>query len=582
MNEWGNYKGVKNKIMDIRLMKKLRKQTVHIYDEKGNARGTGFFVTDNLVATVSHCIVNDDGSVISPVLYVGEKAYNGFPKMPVDQIAFIFLPLPCRQEDRFSIGYCSGLDIGDWVDVYGYPQRQPKGHPLDDLEITGNFLEDGDETEPSIQCTVKNKEGALDRYEGMSGSPMVVGDCIVGIAATVDEGGGDTNALHFYDFSRPNIRNLFEAMGVNLKEVLITRRGKGENRNKATRMSLYRRAWWITESADRGIQLSDQYSIVLGTLLLAVTSNADIILASPWESGLAQYLQEETNKYEKEIPDWSGRRWIEYEDGAEPDWETLGEHTGVVVSVSAQDCTDVLLSGLLTGRRRLRGDVLVLWNIWSGQPGQSVRQAIHAAGQFAGNARKDLLTVFSSWQTEGRTEEKLPYTLLVQETAYGWLKKQTLDALSQESFLLGLKPEETDAAAWEAYQQYKGNPTEAWDGIVDGLCQICSDSVRALVSYCEGEGDLEDLLEAEPVVLKRWFASVKEEECEGILACLKNNRSLYWNAILINPYCTGYVLREWCEQRAFVQLLLEQDVTGGNDVSLKDEADTIRRQIRPI
>lgn len=570
--------------MDKILMRKLREQTVQICDKEGNARGTGFFVTDNLVATVSHCIVNDDGSVISPVgLFRGSpKVCDGHPMGAENEIAFIYASSPCRQEDRLPVGYCRGLGFGDEADVYGYPRKQPEGYPLSGIKISGNFLEDGNETGPSIQCMVRNKEGALNRYNGLSGSPMVVENCIVGIAGTADEGGQETNALHFYDFSRPNIGNLFETMGVNLKEVLITRRGGRENRNKATRMSLYRRAWWITENADRNILLSDQYSIVLGTLLLAVTSNADIILASPWGSGLAQYLQEETHKYEKEIPDWEGRQWIEYEDGAAPGWEMLEEHTGVVISVPAQDCTDILLSELLAGRRGLRGDVLVLWNIWSDQSGQSVRQAIHAAGQFTGNARKDLLTVFSSWQTEGQTEEKLPYTFLVRETAYEWLKKQPLDVLSQQSFLLGLRPEETDAVAWEAYWQYKENPTEAWEGIVDGLCQICSDSVRILVSFCEGEGDLEDLLEAEPSVLKRWFASVKEEKCEEILACLKNNRSLYWNAILVNPYCTGYVLREWCGQRALAQLLLEQDAKGGNDLSLKAEADTIRRQIRPI
>ena len=86
----------------------------------------------------------------------------------------------------------------------------------------------------------------------------------------------------------------------------------------------------------------------------------------------------------------------------------------------------------------------------------------------------------------------------------------------------------------------------------------------------------------EPSAIKRWFASVKEEDCSDILACLRNNRSLYWNAILINPYCTGYVLREWCEQRTFAQLLLEQDANSSNDVLLQDETDAIRRQIRPI
>lgn len=564
--------------MDAELMRKLREQTVQICDSDGDTWGTGFFVSDNLVVSVHHCIFRDDGSIINPVsLYRGsKKVCDGIPVEYEDEIVFIFIPLPNKQEDRLPIGYCNNLEYDDRVDVYGYPRKQPEGYPLDRISISGNFYED--ENIPSIQILVKNIRGALDQYDGLSGSPMVVENCIVGIAATADESRLDTNALHFYDFSRQHTRKLFQKMGISLKEVFIAKRNGKKNRNMATRMSLYRRAWWITESTDMDIILCDQYSIVLGTLLLAVTSNADFILASPWERGLAQCLQDETQKYEREIPCWAGRRWIEYEDGEVPDWEQLGKYTGVVVSVSAQNCTDVLFSGLLAGRRRLHGDVLVLWNIWSNLPDQSVCQAVRVAGQLEGNAKKDLLTVFSSWQTE----EKSPYTFLVQETACEWLKKQSMDYLIQESFLLGLRPEETDIITWEVFRQYKINRTEAWDGVLRNLWQICSDSVKTLISFCEGKRNLEDLLETEPSALKRWFALVKEEDCNEILACLRNNLSLYWNAILINPYCTGYVLQEWCEQGIFVQLLLEQDTNGSNDVLLQDEIDAIRRQIRPI
>lgn len=564
--------------MNDKLMRRLQKQTVQICDMDGNFRGTGFFVTDKLVATVNHCIFNSNGKIVNPIgVFKGaQMVCEGIPCGFNDEIVFIQLVEEYKQEDRIPIGYCNNLEYGDAVDVYGYPGRQLEGCPLE-IKISGNLHQEENEERPSIQFLVRGKEGGLDKYDGLSGSPMVVKNCIIGIAATADEGGQDTNALHFYDFSRPCIRNLFEKMDINMKEVLIAR-GNGEKIwNKATIMTLYRRVWWITENADRALMLCDQYSIVLGTLLLAVASNADIILASPWESGLAECLQEETQRYEKEIPCWKGRQWIEYEDGVAPDWEKLGEHIGVIVSVSAQNCTDILISGLLTGRRRLRGDVLVLWNIWSDQPNQSVCQAVRAAGQFEGNARKDLLTVFSSWQME----EKLPYTFLVHETAHEWLKKQPMDELLQESFLLGLRPEETDAITWEVFQQYRENQTEAWDGILRNLWQICSNSVKMLISFCEGEGSLEDLLGVEPSAIKRWFASVKENDCGKILACLRNNRSLYWNAILINPYCTGYVLKEWCEQRTFAQLLLEQDASS-NDVLLQDETDVIRRQIRPI
>lgn len=571
-------KGGWDESMDNKLMRRLREQTVQICDMNGNFKGTGFFVADNLVVTVHHCILNSNGRIVNPIgIFKGNKMVcEGIPYVSNDEIVFIYLE-EYKQENRIPIGYCNNLEHGDKADAYGYPARQSEGYPLDDIEISGNFHEDGNEEKPSIQFLVRNKIGALDRYDGLSGSPMVVGDSIVGIAATADEGGQDTNALHFYDFSRPYIRSIFEKMNINMKEVLIARGNGEKNRNKATIMALYRRAWWITENTDRALMLCDQYSIVLGTLLLAVASNADIILASPWESGLAECLQEETQRYEKEIPCWKGRRWIEY-DGAAPDWEKLGQHMGVVISVSAQNCTDILISGLLTGRRRLYGDVLVLWNIWSDQPSQSICQAVRAAAQFEGNARKDLLTVFSSWQME----EKLPYTFLVHETAHEWLKKQPLDELLQESFLLGLRPEETDAITWEVFRQYRENRTETWDGILRNLWQICSDSVKTLISFCEGEGSPEDLLGVEPSAIKRWFASVKEEDCSDILACLRNNRSLYWNAILINPYCTGYALREWCEQRTFAQLLLEQDVNSSNDVLLQDETDAIRRQIRPI
>lgn len=570
--------------MDGKLLRRIREQTVQLCDADQAALGTGFFVTDNIVVTVRHCLYDTNNNLIRPISFYrgSQKLGEGYPLNAGNEIVFIYSILSFKQEDRLPIGYCDSIDYGDQCDVYGYPRRQSENFPMRELEITGNFPEDGNEAKPSIQCMIKNKEGGLDQYDGLSGSPMMIEGCILGIAATEDGGKADSNALHFYDFSRPHIREIFKKNNIDLKNVVITRKGGEENRNKANKMSLYRRAWWIMENADRDIMLSDQYSIVLGTLLLAVSSNADIILASPWESGLAQCLQEETRKYKKDFPNWTGRRWVEYADCAVPDWEALEEHAGVVISVSEQNCADILFSELLAGRRRLRRDVLVLWNIWSDQPDKSVRRAIRAAGQFEGNAKKDLLTVFSSWQTEGWTEEKLPYTFLVQETANEWLKRQPLEDLLQESFLLSLKSEETDAVAWEVFLQYKENRTEAWDEIFKNFLDLCSDSVRALISFCEGEWNTEDLLHAEPLVFKKWYATVKEEDCGKILAALKKNKLLYWSAILINPYCTRHVLQEWGERKLFAQLLLDQDVTGSNDLSLLHEAEEIRRQIRPV
>ncbi len=573
--------------MNQKLMGILREQTVQICDENGAPLGTGFFLTDNLVVTAAHCLYNKKNNTdIEQVSLCRHttRLCKGM-RLPAKNhiIAFIYTMQAFKQDNRLPAGYCDSLGYGVIADIYGYPQIQPEGYPLDDIKISGNYNEDGDDdASPSIQCLVRHKEGGLNRYDGLSGSPLVVQNCIVGMTATEDEGGNEVNAIHIYDFHCSAIREAFAKMQIPLKKICISIRHNERNLYKATSMSLYQKAWWLINNPDGNTIISDQYSIILATLLLGITGSADIILASPWESGLAECLREETVKYKKQFPLWLGRDWTEYADGAQPDWEMLEENAGVAVSVCAEDYSDISFAELLTGRRKRQKDILVLWNIWSEHPEQAVNNAVRASERFEPGAGKDLLTVFSSWQ-KNQAAERFPHTFLVQETIRSWLNAQTFDYLLQDAFLCSLNQQETDAVTWEIFQQYRDKPAEERYMVLKNLLQLCSASIRTMISFCEREDEMAVLLETESADLKRWFASAKESECSKILSCLKQDQALYWNAVISNPYCTRYVIQEWCTRgrKIFVQLLLEQDRKSCNDIFLQNEADTIRWQIRP-
>ena len=227
----------------------------------------------------------------------------------------------------------------------------------------------------------------------------------------------------------------------------------------------------------------------------------------------------------------------------------------------------------------MRKDVLVLWNIWSEQPEQAVLQAVRMSGRFLPDEKNDLLTVFPSWQDEPS------HMVLVHETVSTWLDKQIWEYVDLDSLLLGLNEEEIDVLVWEIFQRHKNGQAEELRNVFDKLWDTCSESARMLIFFCEGELDLADLTEIAPPVIKRWFATVKEEDCDRILSYLREERSqiLYWSAVTSNPYCTQYVLREWSvpDRRVLVQLILGQDTCLYDDVVLCEEAENIRWQIRP-
>lgn len=565
--------------MDQKLWDILHRQTVSIRNEKKGHLGTGFFVTDNLVVTAEHCLHHKETEINSVELWIGNQKFcmGSVLSDNSSSIAFIRACQLFKQDDRLPVGHCCGLVHDVPVDIYGYPCAALEGYCLENIKITGNYYDDSNKQCPSIQCAVKNMTGGLDSYEGLSGCPVVVKNCIVGMAATEDNGRDNTNVLHLYDFHFPYFYNQFEEKNIHLKEIILSMDKAERNQNRAVTMSLYQKAWWLIKNSDGHTVISDQYSVILAVLLLGITKSADIILASPWKNGLAECLQEETGKYEKEFPSWSGRQWVEYEDGAMPDWQMLQPRTGVIISIYAGNRSDILFAELLTGRKRLQDDILVMWNIWSEQPEQAVSQALRAGGKFEPGIRADVLTVFSCWQTEP------PHPFLVHETAHEWLKKQNQDYLAQDAFLLELNASETDAMTWEVFLQYKADPTEAWGTVLKNLYQMCSGSVRSLISFLEKKEDLASLLESDHSVIKRWFATVKEEDCGRILSCLEQNPSLYWNAVISNPYCVRYIIQELCTggRKTFVHLLLEQHTNTCNDIMMYDEADTIRQQIRP-
>lgn len=564
--------------MDEKLLERIRNQTIRIYAQTMQPLGTGFFANDRIVITAEHCILQKSSNecMKEVLLYQKEdKFVKGIVLTCSKGIAIICASQPSHQEDRLPLGFCENLNRGINLDIYGYPGKAPEGYP-NSIKISQKFFRT-EEAGPTIQCLVRNIPGALNRYEGLSGSPAVIEDHIVGMVAKEDEGGDEVNAIHIIDFA--NFHDVFEHEGLALEKVYV----QTQNKIGPSREALYGRAWWITNKTPEldEVMISDQYSIILATLLLGIEGKADIVLASPWEHGLAECLREETLSYKKEFSNWMGRQWVEYKKGGYPDWGKMENGLGVIVSIRAEDCKRVLLLGLLSGRRSVQKDILVVWNIWSESPEQAVFRAVRVAEQFEPDERKDVLTVFSLWKNEWENE-LCNHTFLVYETAKAWVESQAWRKIDWEAFLLSRDAEETDVLAGIFFQYCQGRDIDGARDKLAKLWRVCSDSIHILSSLCVNEAELTDLRKVELSAFKRWFARIKEKDCARILTALKEEegQSLYWNAIISNPYCTRYVLQE-CGRNVLVRLILNPNINDCFDQLLYEEAENIRHQIRP-
>lgn len=559
--------------MDAKLLERIKNQTIRIYDLDHKPLGTGFFADDRVVITAGHCLQKLRKKYLKEV-FLGQNGVRGYFLACSNGIAFIYASQPSHQDDRLPLGYCEKLIYDTSLELYGYPKRAPQGYANSvkvSLKLCGT-------EEPSIQCLVRNLPGGLDEYYGLSGAPAVTEGHIVGMVAKEDEGGFEANAIHIIDFA--NVRDVFVSEGITLNKVHVQEQKKcGPSRD-----ALYGKAWWIVKKMtkqDEMITISDRYSIILATLLLGIEGKADIVLASPWEYGMAECLKEETLRYKREFPNWNGRQWIEYKSGIYPDWKTLENGLGVIVSIRAEDYKDVLLLGLLTGRRSVKNDILVVWNIWSEDPEQAVLRAVRVAEQFEPDEGKDVLTVFALWKNE-RERETCTHTFLVYETARAWMESQAWRRMDWDSFLLELDAEETDVLAGIFFRYYQNKDADDARSELKSLWGMCSDSIRILSSFCGNEPDLTDLRKVEPSAMKRWFARINEKDCTRILTFLKEegSQALYWSAIISNPYCTGYVLQE-CGRSMLARLILNPNKGDCSDQLLYEEAENIRRQIRP-
>lgn len=574
--------------MNQELIDRFTTQTVKIRDAQGNALGTGFFINGSYVVTAEHCVHNDKiGKCNKVYLYRGFKELCRARVVDVEcKMALLHIVnQEFSNEKWFPLGFCEDLQYGDEVEICGYPQRLDDLYPYTVGISINNRSVDNCGEKPSIMCLVKNTKGALDQYDGLSGSPVVAWNYIIGMVATEDEGKIDANAIHILDFSL--VQEAFKDWEIDLKKVYRPLEGNAAVQNKANAISLYKQVWYIMKASmeeNKEIKISDRYSIVLATLLLAMQGEANIIIASPWEYGLADGLQSETVRYEKEYPEWKGRRWSEYGIGRRPDWENIQEGSGVVLSIRAENCNKVWISESLVGRRICK-NALVLWNVWSDQPQRAVVQAMSLADQFDAKEGKEVLSVFASWQEASQTKEEVCTALLVNETANDWMARQNWNHLDLDSFLLKLNSEETDILLWEVFQRYRKMGGEEWAILYKALIDVCSEPVKAFLSFYEKGDNWESLLEVEPTILKRWIAGMKKEECREILSYLRrlNIQVPYWIAITSNPYCTGDVIQEWCreEKRTLVKLIFSQNIETTNDILLYEEADNIRRQLKP-
>nr|WP_296442215.1 serine protease [uncultured Acetatifactor sp.] len=572
--------------MDERMKGRLKKQTVKIQDSNGMAKGSGFFVGKNKIMTAEHCIPRDeDGKYVNKIYLctgTGQTLSSKITPEIYGGMALVLLwkDLPL-EEDFFPLGYCNSLIYGDKVDIYGYPRKAPKGFPLDRIEIGENSKGSWAEPNmPTLKCFVRNIVGGLDTYEGLSGSPVVFQGHIVGMVAKEDEGGTEANAIHLLDFSL--YRDLLSE-NLTLAEVIR------QERKKLDRTALYSQAWWLRRPYDKKPVpiAADRYSIVLASMLLGMEGNANVILASPWEGGLAEVLQGETNHYQDTLPKWRGRQWSEYDDGALPDWPRLADKAGVVIDIPAKEPCGNLILQALTGRKGGRKDILLLFNIFSLDAREANARALEEAKVIEAHEGYDLLTVSPASGTSD--EEDISTIVATHDAAKAWLEEKgpeffcdgmggTINPVLWES----LDIDGINALAWEISLLYQDGLREEWAEAFHCFWWECSDSMRELMTYAWEGRERPDFAVLDLWDLRRWFRTLNRKGCEEALCSLRTDRAMYWTAILSNPYCTEYVLQELCEpEKALIaEMVLDQQPVACSDVALKDSGEFLRKQIR--
>ncbi|MDR3595045.1 serine protease [Clostridium sp.] len=184
--------------------------------------GTGFLVNSKYFITARHNLLKPMESVKEKEVIINFKGYGEVKGKTINLIEAYEKDIDCviveLTEEIFGINYtkviCAKNNLKDFnFNVYGYPKEQKNG-----MHIYGVISANQKDSNRNVDYTMcVKKEDALQSYKGLSGSPLIIDNLIVGIV--IQQGTSDKLFGISFNIIRRLLSNIDEYCNIEEKEL---------------------------------------------------------------------------------------------------------------------------------------------------------------------------------------------------------------------------------------------------------------------------------------------------------------------------------------------------------------------------
>ena len=196
----------------------------------GNEKGTAFLIGEDIAITMSHCLIKALGQTENAEIMLTFKNISGETDLKVNASiqesksgsnTISILKLERKvQAEYLKLAYCEKpLPRDTEVLIYGYPATNREGGYPVNLTVNDQLVKN----EPyDYDVALQPSPGSrLNDYSGMSGSPVMWENCVVGILAaeTVEVQNGGKNVVDVKAISNRRLLEAFKEFGIDVEKM---------------------------------------------------------------------------------------------------------------------------------------------------------------------------------------------------------------------------------------------------------------------------------------------------------------------------------------------------------------------------
>ena len=191
----------------------------------GNKKGTAFLVGEDIAITMSHCLIQDLEQTKNTKIMLTFKNIPGEVNASVQESGTDSNPISILKLDHkvqteyLKLAYCeTPLPRGTELLTYGYPAvKGEDGYPVD-LTVNDQL---GSVSYDYDVALLPSSKSNLNDYSGMSGSPLMWENCVVGIltAETVQAQDGGKNVVDILAISNRKLLKVFKEFDIDVEKM---------------------------------------------------------------------------------------------------------------------------------------------------------------------------------------------------------------------------------------------------------------------------------------------------------------------------------------------------------------------------